>query len=308
MSKEYDVPQEYVLPQEFMVKNQLLNVLSTFDIINLNSYQKTSEEFFGAMKFYTQTTFPDGQTHLRILKPKVRNEVEIIPMISIKTPDDIWRLELFTDALRRTGRIPNRLIISYLMGARYDRPMLPGDPFPLKIVANRINELKYNTVFIFEPHSDVSPALIDNSVSVPFVPIFENIKSYPNGVVLIVPDAGASKKSEVIRKNNPTVKDVVQCIKHRDFNTGAIDLRVLEPEKCNGQDCVIVDDLCDGGGTFLSIASQITPNSLDLYVAHGVFSKGLDELNKNFDRIITTDSYTVQGASLSFKTIIKEFL
>lgn len=56
-----------------------------------------------------------------------------------------------------------------------------------------------------------------------------------------------------------------------------------------GSVCV-VDDLVDGGFTFLSLAEMLKrtqPNitSLNLYVTHGLFSKGTEELKKFYDRI-----------------------
>jgi ribose-phosphate pyrophosphokinase len=68
-------------------------------------------------------------------------------------------------------------------------------------------------------------------------------------------------------------------------------LKVLEADKCEGKNCVIIDDLCDGGGTFLAIASQIKPAHITLIVTHGIFSKGFDVFKGTFDEIIVSDSY-----------------
>ena len=55
---------------------------------------------------------------------------------------------------------------------------------------------------------------------------------------------------------------------------------------------LIVDDLCDGGGTFLGIANQAEGTvPLGLYITHGIFSKGFGELGKHFSKIYTTNSY-----------------
>lgn len=54
---------------------------------------------------------------------------------------------------------------------------------------------------------------------------------------------------------------------------------------------MIIDDICDGGATFLAIAGQVKPAHLTLIVTHGIFSKGLDALAEKFDSIITSDSY-----------------
>ena len=55
---------------------------------------------------------------------------------------------------------------------------------------------------------------------------------------------------------------------------------------------LIVDDICDGGGTFSGIAQVLRANGAEkiyLCVTHGIFSKGI-EIN-GIDEIFTTDSY-----------------
>jgi ribose-phosphate pyrophosphokinase len=58
---------------------------------------------------------------------------------------------------------------------------------------------------------------------------------------------------------------------------------------------MIVDDICDGGRTFIKLAKAIQnqrPNAkIYLVVTHGIFSAGFDELSKWFEGIYTTDSY-----------------
>jgi ribose-phosphate pyrophosphokinase len=57
----------------------------------------------------------------------------------------------------------------------------------------------------------------------------------------------------------------------------------------------VIDDLCDGGGTFIGIAQELRKagitQPLYLYVSHGIFSKGLEVLFQHFDQIFTTNSF-----------------
>ncbi|MAX71916.1 MAG: hypothetical protein CMC76_12600 [Flavobacteriaceae bacterium] len=69
--------------------------------------------------------------------------------------------------------------------------------------------------------------------------------------------------------------------------------RVYEDD-LQGKDCLIVDDICDGGGTFIGLAKELKKHNagnLYLAVSHGIFSKGLEELNQYFTKIFTTDSF-----------------
>ena len=73
----------------------------------------------------------------------------------------------------------------------------------------------------------------------------------------------------------------------------------LEDEKISKEmeafnKCLIIDDICDGGGTFIGLAKELKQkNAGDLYLAvsHGIFSKGLEALNTYFTKLYTTDSF-----------------
>jgi len=67
------------------------------------------------------------------------------------------------------------------------------------------------------------------------------------------------------------------------------------PEK--GAVYIIVDDICDGGGTFNLLAEEFFKDpasegaELALFVSHGIFSKGLNAIDKRITSIYTTDSW-----------------
>jgi ribose-phosphate pyrophosphokinase len=59
---------------------------------------------------------------------------------------------------------------------------------------------------------------------------------------------------------------------------------------------ILIDDLCDAGGTFIAAAKYLRDelklqNELNLFVGHGLFTKGLDPLLEHFNKIICTNSY-----------------
>jgi ribose-phosphate pyrophosphokinase len=242
--------------------------------------------------------FPDGQPHIKIIKPIYENdEVEVVA--SLTNSNKVIQLLEISEKLDRIGCSKYLLKIPYLMGARYDRVMDPEGSFDLKVIANLINSMHFKHVNILDPHSDVSLALINNSIE------FTNwslVSKYtrPNSV-LIIPDTGAAKKAERYLEWNTNIVDSVQCIKHRDLSTGHITLKVLEPEKTIDRNCVIIDDICDGGATFNLIAEQLPATlSKTLIVTHGIFSKGLRKLEENFDEIISSTSFEegVEGNKL----------
>ena len=67
-------------------------------------------------------------------------------------------------------------------------------------------------------------------------------------------------------------------------------------------------DICDGGGTFLGIASllkQAVPSSpLGLYVTHGIFSKGLEVFNGLIDGVYTANPFPQVDLTNTILTVI----
>jgi ribose-phosphate pyrophosphokinase len=231
--------------------------------------------------------FPDGQPHVNVKNIEEGDDVEVI--CSMTSSNKILELLQISNALDNIFARKKVLTIPYLMGARYDRTMLPGDSFDLKVIANLINSCGFEKVILFDPHSSVSTALINNCIEVTNKALV-TVYGMSDQAVLICPDAGAAKKIPDYMKWNKSFVDVVYCTKKRDLSTGSLSITVLEPEKCRGKDCVIIDDICDGGGTFVGIAKQILPKSLTLIISHGIFSKGFSLLEEHFDDIFTSDS------------------
>lgn len=231
--------------------------------------------------------FPDNQPHVIIQDINAGDEVNLICPIT----DSLKLMHLLqvANAISHLGAIKKILIIPYLMAARYDRLMQTGDSFDLEVVAGLINSCEFEKILLWDVHSEVALRLINKSVNIPNRPM---VQAYQQpDAVLICPDAGASKKVNEYPQWNKNIKEVVYCNKKRELSTGSLTLEVTDPDKCKGRNCVIIDDICDGGATFLAIANQIQPKHLTLIVTHGIFSKGFAALEQKFNEIIVSDSY-----------------
>lgn len=245
------------------------------------------------------TIFPDNQPHVNVQGISEGDEVKVI--CSITDSNKLLQLLETANALDNLFARKKVLVIPYLMAARYDRLMVHGDSIDLKVVADLINGCGFEKVYLYDVHSEVSLLLINNAVGITNEALVR-MYDMPDAV-LICPDAGAAKKVEKYFGWNPMLKDIIYSSKNRDLATGKISLEVLEPEACNNRNCVIIDDICDGGGTFLAIAEQVKPKHLTLIVTHGIFSKGFDELEKHFQQIIVSDSLYKTYNSSIVKTV-----
>ena len=247
---------------------------------------------FGKSIHYQNFIFNGGEPHIKI-EEFIDNNEPILITCRPRSFDDLGLLFMAVDALRRLGVERFQLLMPYFPGARQDRVMVAGEAFSLKVYANLINTLNLDKVIILDPHSEVTPALINKVHVINQIPFVQQLGFKKKDFHLISPDAGALKKSYKIA-HALALKSLIECTKVRDITTGKLSDFKIYAENLEGKPCVIIDDICDGGGTFLGLAKAlkaINAGKLILVVTHGIFSKGSQTLAEYFDEIYTTDSF-----------------
>lgn len=252
---------------------------------------------------YDFFTFSGGEPHIKITSD-LNDISKVIITQRIQSFNDVGILVLAVNALRNMGVTDLDLFLPYFPAARQDRLMVKGEALSVKVYAEIINSQNFNSVTVFDPHSEVTPALLNNCKVIDNYKFIEEITNQlGENLVLISPDGGALKK---IYKVAAYLQDyeVVECSKSRDVKTGKLSGFKVYTDDLNGRDCLIVDDICDGGGTFLGLAKELkAKNAGDLYLAisHGIFSKGFENLNKEFKKIFTTNSFK----TIENKTVVQ---
>lgn len=234
--------------------------------------------------------FPAGEQHLTINAPET--EHPFIAIMRGTSAEDLAQAGMWVDSVHQR-KDKATLAIPYLPGARQDR----GNPFGAKVYANLINALGADRVIAVDPHSDVMPSLINNLRTYPVARLITHTlgRRVSDGwttpyVGIIAPDEGARQRAGSVahRLGLP----LYQALKHRDFDTGQLSGFSCEDLPEEGR-LLVVDDICDGGGTFrgLAEATGLGPDRLDLWVTHGVFSGKAGLLTEHFGSIHTTDSH-----------------
>lgn len=241
---------------------------------------------------FTAFTFPSGcEEHIKL--NHIEQEEEVVITTRIKTSRDIMRLLLATDALKKRVTQKIVLVMPYLPYARQDRRMVSGEPLSIKVFADILNAQNYDIVMVFDAHSDVSAALINNIKLVNNHKLVYRVMNVNGHGLIVCPDAGAYKKVFALCQAIEYKEEIVICHKVRDVATGQIIETKVPDVDYSGQDMYIVDDICDGGGTFVLLAEALRKKNvgkINLIVSHGIFSKGIDAL-ASIDRIYTTNSF-----------------
>lgn len=254
-------------------------------ILNLD---KTFEPFGKGIEFQ-KFDFPSGcEPHIKL--PSIEGTVKITTRI--QSANDLLLLLLACDALRRSGIRHLELFLPYLPFARQDRVMVKGEPLSVKVIADLLNAQNFDNVEIYDAHSEVTFALISNSEAITNHSFVANVLSGKTDYLIISPDAGAYKKIFKVCQHLNYKDEIVLCNKTRNVENGNITSVTCAVEDFNRKAVYIIDDICDGGGTFILLADELRKRNcgqINLIVSHGIFSKGV--VLKNIDHIYTTDSF-----------------
>lgn len=250
--------------------------------------------------------FSGGEVQVRLPKVIPENNGIIVVSTVLNSSDAIMELILVNDALKFYDKeILKRLDVFYLPYARQDRVCWEGEAFSAKVMVELLNTLSFSVIRVMDVHSNkfVLPAKFKE---LKVLDIFKYHTSMMDGITAVVaPDKGASEKVRTIAEHFEV--GLVIADKVRDPDTGFIS----GIEIISGQEYVtdlarllVIDDICDGGMTFDILGDELTTiapymKTLELYVTHGIFSRGFTNLDF-YDKIYTTNSIcTAEHAKLN---------
>jgi ribose-phosphate pyrophosphokinase len=268
---------------------------------------------------YNISKFPDGQQTVDITSTYFFNTSTQVQIRS--RMNDFKDLELIlcaTQALKNLGVSDIELYVPYFIGGRSDRLFGYGGVNYLKqVIGPIINSQGYSKVYVMDPHSDVLEAVInnfakyDNFKLVKFaLERIDNTNDARERIVLVSPDAGAYKKIFDVAKEFG-IPNIITANKVRDLKTGNIIRTEILTFGNKDLKYVIIDDICDGGRTFVELTKVIKDNrptaKVYLVVTHGIFSAGFNKLNEVIDGIFTTNSFrNIADDEYGIKTKVKQ--
>ena len=229
------------------------------------------------------TVFPDGTSQVWKLSEElinsVRNndmnivwlfegEAEFLQLIQL----EFLILNIFKRECGENITIDKTLTIPYMPYARQDKEISNTSCFALELFIKIIECSK--SVSTFDVHNP-KPFMDRGFEFINEMP-YDQIKSVilENDIDLIVyPDKGASERYNSFLLEKPFI-----CLdKVRNQLTGEItglSIKEEDKDKVKGK-VLVVDDICDGGRTFIEAAKLLDAEKY-LYISHGIFSKGVD--------------------------------
>lgn len=231
--------------------------------------------------------FPGGEVGVEIA-PEYGATFANITLTGIPSSEDVMTMFNLLDALEKSGWDKDyvSLTFMYLPYARQDRVCKAGESFALEVFVKLLAAQKnFTYVTCYDVHSNVFFDLMTKHL--PEVEVFHfeqhDLCNIPFQFGIIAPDAGAYGKALKIQPHT----------QHFQLYKTRIDGKVAYedyPEDRISGTVAVVDDICDGGATFISLGQMLRRTQpgitkLSLYVTHGLFSKGLDALSEIYDNI-----------------------
>ncbi|TXH10714.1 MAG: ribose-phosphate pyrophosphokinase [Spirochaetes bacterium] len=232
--------------------------------------------------------YPMGDVTLRVDGNLHTQDIEVV-VVTETAPD--WTIvyewaSLVGSSARRV------LVLPYLPSARGDKDY----PNPAAINARIAAASGITDVVTLDPHSSkwldtlsfANPAIVVHELDLPSI-VSDTVGEYTY-LGVIGPDAGSTERASAVAQRLGLPVHI--CSKKRDPATGRLSGYVAPQEVIdNPGEYLVVDDICDGGGTFLLLTDAVSDeHALDLWVSHGGFTKRLHALMTRYRRVITTDS------------------
>lgn len=234
------------------------------------------------------TKFPDGTSQVWKLNPEPKSSDNFLITWMFENESEFVHVLQLCMLLHQVSD-ETSLYVPFLPYGRQDKEITNNSTFALWPMIGALGAF-VKEIISFDVHSNT----FDSIRNIPPDHFFKTVLyEEPSDRVIVFPDKGAQERyGHLFGKTD----FVVVGSKVRDQSTGEITGMSIDGDlgMISNRRCIIFDDICDGGMTFIKIAEKLQefePYQIDLCVSHGIFSKGVEVIhNSGIDRIFTTNS------------------
>jgi ribose-phosphate pyrophosphokinase len=240
------------------------------------------------------TSFPDGETFVKIEENVRGEDVFIVQSTSPPTNHHLMEMFIMMDAVRRASASRITAVMPFYGYARQDRKDQPRVPITAKLVANLLVAAGANRILTMDLHAQQIQGFfdipVDHLYAAPVMYEYLKKKAIPN-VVVVSPDVGGLKMAHAYSQ----VLDVgLAIVAKRRKNALEIESMTVIGE-IRGKNVLMVDDLTETAGTLTSAAALLKKKGakkIYAVVSHAILNDvGIERLRKSsIDELITTDT------------------
>ena len=225
----------------------------------------------------TVTSFPDGETFVKINENIRGRDVFIVQPTCPPTNQNLMELLILVDALKRASAQRITAVMPYFGYARQDRKPGPRTPISAKLVANLIERAGVDRVMTVDLHAGQIQGFFDiptdNLFAAPVMVRDIQERYGVSNLVVVSPDVGGVVRARGLAKriNVP----IAICDKRRERAGESEVMNVIGDVK--GRRCILIDDIVDSGGTLVNAANALLQQGaagVMAYITHGVLTGG----------------------------------
>jgi len=219
--------------------------------------------------------FADNEIFVRINENVRGEDVFVIQSTSRPANDNLMELLICIDALKRASSERVTAVIPYFGYARQDRKTDGRTPISAKLVANLISSAGADRVLTMDLHAGQIQGFFDiptdNMIASP-VMVDDIMRRYQGKDLMVVsPDVGGVVRARSLAKR---IGADLAIVDKRRPEAGVSEVMNIIGD-VDGRECILVDDICDSGGTLVNAAAALKEkgaSSVSAYITHGVLS------------------------------------
>jgi ribose-phosphate pyrophosphokinase len=260
----------------------------------------------------TVTSFPDGESFVKINENIRGQDVFIIQSTCPPTNHHLMELLIMIDAARRASAQRITAVMPFYGYARQDRKDQPRVPITAKLVANLLVAAGATRILTMDLHSQQIQGFFDIPVDHLYAsPVFfEHLahRKSTNPLVVCSPDVGGMKMASAYAE---TMGATLCFVAKKRKNATTVEAMNVVGDVA-GCDVLLVDDITETAGTLIAAAKilrELGAVNVSAAVSHCILNDVAVERLKSglIDELITTNStpVAVQGLPLTVLSIAK---
>ncbi len=275
-----------------------MSVTGNIKIFSGNAHPALAQEICGHLscdlgKASTER-FSDGEFNFQIGENVRGSDVFIVQPTCPPTDRNLMELLIMMDTFVRASAERVTAVVPYFGYARSDKKDRPRVPIAAKLVANLIVTAGAQRVLTIDLHAPQIQGFfdipVDHLYAAPIV--VEYFKSNPiENLIVVAPDTGGAERARAYAKRLDV--GIALCDKRRERANVADVMNIVGDVK--GKNCLIVDDMCDTGGTICKVAEALHKagaNEVYACFTHAVLSgKAVENINRSYlKKVIVTNT------------------
>jgi ribose-phosphate pyrophosphokinase len=250
--------------------------------------------------------FSDGEI-CPVFLESIRGDFVFLVQSTYSPADNLMELLLMIDAARRASADKVIAVIPYYGYARQDKKDRPRVAIGSKLVANMLVVAGADRIITMDLHAPQIQGYFDIPVDhldshALFIPYIENLRL--ENLTFAAPDVGATNRIREIASYFNA--EMVICDKHRKRANEIASMVVIGD--VTNRDVVIIDDICDTGGTLAKSAALLKEKgarSVRAMITHPVLSgKAYENItNSVLEELVVCDTIPLRGECSKIKVI-----